>query len=313
MSLTRSETVEQAIRELARVGKAFNETWRRAMMDEVVRGDLSRAYTAVADAIESLSPPRSERLRTSEVAVLFDLSEKQAHRVLQKQASKSEPSFRAFREGKIPPGFAQVALTLTTYDGHKTTKLRWVYDRKHVVPWWKSLSVNSTNTEAKLQRERLVEALKKKLDKCDEQLKRLYDQKAQIEIDLEALNIAFLHTKLAAGTRTTTAVVTERQPYLVSADGTVIDHAWLPISTAEQSALVLIEEGTVEWLTLHEAVTERVWQSEKAQSAWQAVWLGAIADSQQQADKLFTDIRVRRAAADGALPLGDRIRSRQRS
>ena len=294
---TRAETLIKAIKDLADVTA---QSWRQAQLSAARGTAIDSARLATRQAIEALDPSRL--LFTSEVAVLFDLSERHTLRKL--QGPPKELSFVQSREGKRPPGYKSVSRTLEIFDGRTTTKMRPVYVRAIVMSWWES----QKKAEADREKEKEIVRLENELKALDQKIKGLRTQRGALKTELQQAN-ARLHAKLLRGTWTMEETVMEPQPYLVSADRTVLDHAWLPVSNVDQIAKAMNVGGTVEWITLHQAITARVWANEGVQRAWHVVWLAAINRADSQAQAMRASIRSVRDSSTEGLADHNKIRS----
>lgn len=286
------EVLKAAIKSLAEdktIGLGVG--WGQTHGHEARTGALDAARQAVVQAIDALPRERARRLFTSEVAVRLGKSEKQTKRVL-RDGPPTETTFHKMREGHEPRGFEQITVGVKTFKAKATAERhrrlqmeRWVYDRDLVLEWWAARRSKRSKARGELAIERLV----KQLADLDARLMNIQEQRSAVQKSLDEARLN-LFARLLRANGSLARVTRHPQPFLVGPSGQVLDHAWLPMMSAQAIQVVLLD-GTLEWLTLHEAITERPWVYREQREAWHSLWLAHVQSAVTQADARLADMR----------------------
>jgi len=223
---------------------------------------LVSAWTATKAALLNLGAPRSDRLLTEEVAVLCERGKRQMSDVL-RDDFRSRDEFKygvdyrslSIKRPRVNPGTGEVGLKARDV---------WAYRRDAVWPkWWEAYTERVGGTRAEVAEKRWQHSKKE----------RLLAKRAEYLAELNAIDaeLAGICAFIDRTTRSLNGVVRDRQPFIVSRTGQILDHAWLPIDTADEIAAELIDGAFVEELTLDDAL-HLSWVDLARWDTWRAVW-----------------------------------------
>jgi hypothetical protein len=267
VSANKKKTLIEAIEALLLMKKKVKdpEKWRayRANLPGSDDDDLfTQAWVATKKALEGLECPRCDHLRTEEVAVLCDRGKRQMSDLLRDE-------FRPLKVFKSGVDYRRISDTRARVNPNtgkigSTTRDVWVYRRDSVLPrWWDEYTEGVGKTRAEVAKKRWAASKKGRLEKeYDQTMARAEALKAELDSIC-----AFIDRT----TRSLDGVARDLQPFIVDPSGAIFDHAWLPVSTAEEIREQLASGAHITEMTLDQAL--RLDWTELAQwNVWRGVW-----------------------------------------
>lgn len=248
---------------------------------------LVSAWTATKNALLNVGAPRCNELLTEEVAVLCERGKRQMSDVLRKE-------FRDIDEFKLGVDYNKVEVIRARVnpnsgeDISKTEKV-WGYRRGAVWPkWWEAYTERVGGTRAEVAEKRWSHS----------KAERLLAKRAEHLAAVRAIEdeLAGVCAFVDRTTRSLSGVTRDPQPFIVSRNGQVIDHAWLPIDTADEIVAHLNDGAFVEEMTLDEAL-HRSWVELARWDTWRAVWDQAMTNASVALNKQRALDRATRTAS----------------
>jgi len=298
MSANREKTLRMAIEHLRK--------------DPAVKLELSAQRTlveswhATQDALWVLKPERCNKLSTVEVAVMCGLADRQMVTLLTKEFRPKHKDPRDFR--KIQPDHKK-----GNEGGYRGPV--WIYRRRPVEIWWEDYVDSRSGKRGEAARARWADAMRRRT-KGDDVEKRLADKEvkrlealvekqaekqralqAQLQVARAAAGIAAMvdiRAWMQRATRSLAGVMSDRQSFIVDENGNVLDHATLPVSTAEEISEQLTNGARLETLTLNQAL-QRPWAVMARWDLWRAVWQRVVDDAAARLSDASTALSQHRA------------------
>jgi hypothetical protein len=244
---------------------------------------LVESWNATQDALLALEPDRCDKLSAIEVAVMCGLADRQMVTLLTKEFRPKHKSPRDFRQ-------IQPRIKKGSEGGYRGPV--WIYRRRPIEIWWEDYENSRSGKRGEAARARWAEAMRRR-SKSDDLDKRLADREvkrleALIENHAEkqrALQAQLQAARAAAGiaamvdirawmqqaTRSLAGAMSDRQSFIVDENGDVLDHATLPVSTADEISEQLANGAQVDTLTLDQAL-HRPWAVMARWDLWRGVW-----------------------------------------
>jgi hypothetical protein len=303
VSAIKKQTLMQAIKVMAETA-ADPGRWKTYQKKLSASDDadlLVSAWVATKTALLNVGAPRCNELLTEEVAVLCERGKRQMSDVLRKEFRDRDE----FKEGvdydKVNVKRARVNPN-SGEDISKTEKV-WGYRRGAVWPqWWAEYIDRVGGNRAEVAEKRWSHS----------KAQRLVAKRAEHLAAVRAIEdeLAGVCAFVDRTTQSLIAVTRDPQPFIVSRTGQVIDHAWLPIDTADEIVAHLDDGAFIEEMTLDDAL-HRSWVELARWDTWRAVWDQTMTNASVALDKRRAlDRETRTASFDLPMkPSRDRERS----
>lgn len=255
----KAETLANAIRHLG------EPEWQHARKTEIAKNLFEQAYAATREAIMGLPPSRW--LTVSEVAVLLHCVETTAFRRLDEFKTESERRnkgkakdyrvvhYKIARTDPIrgPNGSELTRVEIKAIEAKRALNVRviqrWEYRREAVLEWWNLHERKAPKDGYKKQR----------LESPTQRLRR----------ELEALTERFDRLE---------CLVKAKVGWLTK-DGVIFDNADLPQAPVEDIRAFLADGGSIESMTLGEAMMSRTWLGYGYREPWAALWKRVLTEA----------------------------------
>jgi hypothetical protein len=303
VSANKKVTLMQAIKVMAE--KAADPDVWKAYQKRLSASDdadlLVSAWAATKTALLNVGAPRCNELLTEEVAVLCERGKRQMSDVLRKE-------FQARNEFKLGVDYQRIPVERARVNPNsgkaisKTEKV-WAYRRGAVWPgWWEAYMNRVGGTRAEVAEKRWSHS----------KAERLLAKRAEHLAAVRAIEdeLAGVCAFVDRTTQSLSGVTRDPQPFIVSRTGQVIDHAWLPIDTADEIVAHLDDGAFIEEMTLDDAL-HRSWVELARWDTWRALWDQTMTNASVALDKQRAlDRETRTASFDLPIkPSRDRERS----
>jgi hypothetical protein len=275
VGLTKEETLRQTIIDLAvalkKLSPADGAAWEAqvARIREKGGSDLTGAWEAAKRALQSLPAPRCNKLFVGEVAVLFERTYRQTNDVLTDEFQTS-PLHKKGVDYKFVSE-TRMRENPNTHKFEERNQNVWVYRRDAVEPWWQTYLDRVGRSRAEIAKKA---AAGKTAERLSKERERLAERMAVIDRKLAA--IPSVCAFMALTTRASLAGVTsDRHPFIMQANGAIVDHAQLPSCDTDTIAAALTEGAYIDTLTLQQAL-RRAWVDMDRWQVWRIVWDHAV-------------------------------------
>lgn len=303
MSAIKKQTLMQAIKVMAEKAAA-PDVWnahQKKLSASDDAGLLMSAWAATKTALLKVGAPRCNELLTEEVAVLCERGKRQMSVVLRKEFRDLDKFRLGVDYQKIPVERARV--NPNSGKAISKTERVWAYRRGAVWPgWWEAYINRVGGTRAEVAEKRW----------SDSKAERLLAKRAEHLAAIRAIEdeLAGVCAFVDRTTQSLIGVTRDPQPFIVSRSGQVIDHAWLPIDTADEIVARLDDGAFIEEMTLDDAL-HRSWVELARWDTWRAVWDQTMTNASVALDKRRAlDQAVRTKSLDGPMTASrDRNRS----
>jgi len=271
MSAIKKQTLMQAIKVMAENAED-PDRWKAHQKKLSASDDadvLVSAWTATKNALLNVGAPRCNELLTEEVAVLCERGKRQMSDVLRKEFRNRDEFKFGVDYCKVPVERARV--NPNSGKAISRTEEVWAYRRGAVWPkWWDAYTERVGGTRAEVAEKRWSHS----------KAERLLAKRAEHLAAVRAIEdeLAGVCAFVERTTRSLNGVAHDPQPFIVSRTGQILDHAWLPIDTADEIAVQLSDGAFIEEMTLDDAL-HRSWVELARWDTWRAVWDQAMTNA----------------------------------